>query len=611
VSRLLVGFDDVSLAYGGKSILHAARFALNDGERASLVGPNGAGKTTILNLLSGRLKPDVGEVVRDPNLRYAYLTQIFDFAPDATVGSLLAEKPAQVESLEDELRAIETRMADPAFYEEPGYEEVLTRYGEIQREVATLTSKADAGAAFSILQELGLGEVEPERRMRDLSGGQKTRILLARALANHPAMDLLMLDEPSNHLDIETVEWLEEFLTETYEGALILVAHDRYLMDTLSERILEIDNGKVVSWDGNFSDYEEQKSAYVRALEARRRREFDEVNRQLAIIEEIKRRNRYDAQARSKTIRLERARRTHVEAATARAKGFSLRFAGTSKSSNDVLRIENLRKAFAGRPGVETGDVLFDRAELVLGKGDKVGLIGPNGCGKTTLLRMITGREKPDSGRIDVFPGVRLGYFDQEHAGLVPDRTLIEEIRASRPERRMSDEEARGILGRFRFKGEDAFKVTAKLSGGEKARLALAKFLVGETNLLVLDEPTNHLDLESQDIVEKALSEYDGSVLVVSHDRHFLDAVVNRIAVVAHRKIGLFPGNFSSTRTLTKVAEFSGANRQEFVVRKAFKDYVENRRFSPGEVVVVTGAETQTKKRLLRLAIERAWLEPR
>ncbi|MHB8586284.1 MAG: ribosomal protection-like ABC-F family protein [Thermoplasmatota archaeon] len=610
MSRLLVAFDEVSLAYGGRSILHGAKMVLGEGERAALVGPNGAGKTTILNLIAGRLRPDVGDVGVDHNLRYAYLTQIFDFPPDATVGSLLAEKPAQVESLEADLRAIEARMADPAFYEEPGYEEVLQRYGELQREVATLTSKADAGAAFSILQELGMGEVEPERRMREMSGGQKTRVLLARALANHKGMDLLMLDEPSNHLDIETVEWLEEFLTETYEGALLLVAHDRYLMDSLATKILEIDNRKIVEWDGNFSDYEEQKQAYVRAVDAQRRREVEEVKRQWAIIEEIKRRNRYDAQARSKTIRLERARRTHTEQAVARAKSFNLRFASVAKSSNDVARIHDLAKSFPV-PGSPVPDVIFDAAELTIQRGDKIGLIGPNGCGKTTLLRMITGLEKPDGGRIEVFPGVRLGYFDQEHAGLDPTRTLIEEIRSIRPERRMPEEEARGILGRFLFKGDDAFKVSAKLSGGEKARLALAKFIVGQTNFLVLDEPTNHLDLASQEIVEKALAEYDGTLLVVSHDRHFLDAVVNKVAVVARSRIGLFPGNFSSTRTLTKLAEFTGANQREYIVRRAFKDYGENKRYSPGERVLVTGGETQTKKQLLRLAIERGWLEAR
>jgi ATP-binding cassette subfamily F protein 3 len=221
---------------------------------------------------------------------------------------------------------------------------------------------------------------------------------------------------------------------------------------------------------------------------------------------------------------------------------------------------------------------------------------------------MIVGLEKPTKGRIHMAPGVKLGFFDQEHAGLDPNRKLIEEVRSVRP--KMADEEARGILGRFLFRGEDAFKTAGKLSGGEKARLALAKFLIGETNFLVLDEPTNHLDLASQDVIEKSLAEYDGTMLVVSHDRHFLDAVVTKIAVVAKRNVGLFTGNFSSTRTLTRLQEFQETGKPvEYVVRKTFKDYEKGVRYSWGTTVTVTGNETQTTKRLFKYAMERGWLE--
>ena len=601
--RLLVDANEVSVAFGPRRILDKASFQLAEGDRAALVGPNGAGKTTILNLITGRLRPDMGDVLVDPRLRFGYMTQTFEFTEGATVASLLAERPAQVENLEAEVHAIEARMADAAFYEEAGYEDVLRHYGELQREVAAMTAKSDMSAAYTLLQDLGMGEIDPERRMRDMSGGQKTRVLLAKALANYRDLDLLMLDEPTNHLDIETVEWLERFLVETYEGALLLVAHDRYLMDNLAERILEVEAMKVWEWPGNFSDHLAQKSAYTAALEARRRREFAEVQRQVSIIEEIKRRNRFDHQARSKERRLDRMRRSADEA-FARVKqhegqSFKLKLATASKSSNDVLRVVDLDKRF--------GEVeIFRHMELVVGKGDKVGLIGPNGAGKTTLLRMIAGRDEPDRGAVEVSPGVKLGYFDQEHAGLDRERSLIDEIRTVR---RMTEEEARGMLGRFLFKGEDAFKKVGTLSGGEKARLSLAKFLVGETNLLVLDEPTNHLDLASQDVVEKALVEYTGALVVVSHDRHFLDAVVNKVAVVAHRRIGVFPGNFSETRTLTRLTEFVGGEGREYVVRKTFRDYEAGKRYTYGERVTITGGETQTVKRLFRLAIERGWLE--
>jgi ATP-binding cassette subfamily F protein 3 len=602
--RVLTFGDRVSFAFQSRQIFAGASWVVRENDRVALVGPNGAGKTTLIKLLLGKLQPDLGDVVVDPSLRYGYMTQQFEFGPDATVGSLVTELPPQAAALRDELAAVEARMADPAFYEEPGYEEVLTRYGEKQREFQLLAAKGDENAALGLLQELGLPDVTLDTRMRTLSGGQKTRVLLAKALANWQDMDLLILDEPTNHLDIETVEWLEEFLVERYGGALLLVAHDQYLMDNLATKVLEIDERKVWEWEGNFTAYQEQKEATLRALEARRRREADEFKRQLQIIEEIKRRNRFDHQAASKATRLDKMKKDAQAAAgphRSRQETFKLVLKSVQKSSNDVLYAHDLTKRF-------DGDAVLDRASFSLGKGDKVGLIGPNGCGKTTLLRMVVGLEKPSAGQLEVSPGVRIGFFDQEHAGLDPSRTLIEEVRAVR---KMSEEEARGLLGRFLFKGDDAFKRVEKLSGGEKARMALLKFLAGETNLLVLDEPTNHLDLASQKVVEDALAKYDGTLLVVSHDRHFLDNVVNKIAVVANRKVGIFPGNFSQTRTLTRLQEFMGGGEPvPHVVRKSFRDYESGRRFSTGERVLITGGETQTTKRLFRLAIERGWLEP-
>ncbi len=599
--RALVVGRQVGFNYESRRIFSGASWILRENDRMALVGPNGAGKTTFLKLLLGRLKPDVGEIEVEPSLRYGYMTQQFEFAPDATVGSLVTELPPQAKAIQENLAHIEGRMADAAFYEEPGYEDVLTKYGEMQREFQMLSAKGDAQAALAFMQQLGLPDATLETKMKTLSGGQKTRVLLAKALANYKDMDLLILDEPTNHLDIETVEWLEEFLVSEYGGALLLVAHDQYLLDNLATKVLEIEEGKVWEWEGNFTAYQEQKQATQAALEARRRRETAEFQRQLQIIEEIKRRNRFDHQAASKQTRLEKMKLMH--GAGPRAQGsFKLQLKSVQKSSNDVLFVESMSKSWGTTR-------LFDDVSFNVGKGDKLALIGPNGAGKTTLLRMIVGLEKATKGVIDVVPGVKLGFFDQEHAGLDPSRTLIDEVRTAR---RMSEEEARGMLGRFLFKGDEAFKIVEKLSGGEKARLALLKFLAGETNLLVLDEPTNHLDLASQKVVEDALRAYDGSLVVVSHDRHFLDAVVNKVAVVANRKVGIFPGNFSETRTLTKMQDFMGAGEaKSYVVRKSFHDYDTKRQYSTGQAVIMTGNETQTTKRLFRLAIERGWLETR
>jgi len=601
--KVLVGADQVSFAYGGHHILAGASWVLRENERVALVGPNGSGKTTLIKLMLGKLAPDLGEVAMEPGLRYGYMTQQFEFAPDTTVGGLLTELPPQAKAIQEQMGAIEARMSEAAFYEEPGYEDVLRHYGELQREFQVLSAKGDANAALSFLQELGLPDVGVDTKMRTLSGGQKTRVLLAKALANWKDMDLLILDEPTNHLDIETVEWLEDFLVNKYGNALLLVAHDQYLMDNLATKVLEVDEKKVWEWEGNYTAYLEQKAAVQAALEARRRREMEEYKRQLQIIEEIKRRNRFDHQAASKATRLEKFKKDMVasNAATPRT-AFKLNLRSVQKSSNDVLYADALTKRFGE-------NALLEDASFSITKGDKVGLIGPNGAGKTTLLRMLVGLEKSTSGRLEVSPGVKIGFFDQEHAGLQPGRTLIDEVRATK---KMGEEEARGLLGRFLFKGDDAFKSVEKLSGGEKARMALLKFTIGDTNMLVLDEPTNHLDLASQKVVEDALKRYEGTVLVVSHDRHFLDAVVNKIAVVANRKVGIFPGNFSQTRTLTRLNEFMGAGEaKSFVVRKAFHDYDSDRHYSSGETVLVTGGETQTTKRIFRLALERGWMEPR
>ena len=390
--KVLINAEQVSFSFGSKHIFGAASWVIREGERAALVGPNGAGKTTFIKLITGRLQPDLGEISIDPSLRYGYMTQQFEFSADATVGSLVTELPPQARSIQEQLGQIETMMGDPAFYEAPGYEEVLTRYGEMQREFQQLAAKGDESAALSFLQELGLPEATLETKMRTLSGGQKTRVLLAKALANYKDMDLLILDEPTNHLDIETVEWLEDFLVERYKGALLLVAHDQYLMDNLATKILEVEDKKVWEWDGNYSTYLEQREATQRALEARRKREMDEFARQLKIIEEIKRRNRFDHQAQSKQTRLEKMKKDATHIPQASRGSFKLQLTSVQKLSNDVLVAEDLTKKF-------DGTTILDHANFQLQKGDRVGLIGPNGTGKTTLLRMIMNLDKPTSGQ--------------------------------------------------------------------------------------------------------------------------------------------------------------------------------------------------------------------
>lgn len=597
--RPLVRTDGLSRSYGPKLVLDNAAFQVLEGEKIALVGPNGSGKSTLFKLIAGELAPDLGGLEMPDGLRVGYMPQLASVPAELLVSDVLKAPTPEVTRLRREIVAIESAMADQGFFDAPGSQERMARYSDLQSQLAQARGKAQP-LTSPVLSELGIQEEHLPKPFGELSGGEKTKVLLARALASHEAMDLLMLDEPTNHLDIETVEWVEELLLGT-PAAVMLAAHDKYLLDNIATKVLEVDRRKVLEWEGNYSAYRAQREALVRAWEAKRRRDAKEVQRQLSIIEEIKRRNRYDAQAKSKAIRLQKLRGGMDDDSPEQRRAFRIEFKAVTKRSLDVLTFENVGKRF-GR------HVLFRDAGFEILKGDKVALVGPNGSGKTTLLRLITGEEKLSAGTVTLAPSVKIGYFDQEHEGLDMERTLLDEVRSARD--KMTDADARGLLGRFQFKGEDAFKNVATLSGGERARLALLKFIVSENNLLVLDEPTNHLDIESQEIVQEAIREYPGTVVVVSHNRSFLDAICNKVMVISHHRVGLFSGNFSAARTLQRMAEFAEMGKPRvYKVRRAFKDWETGARYGSGEEIRVTGGETQSFRRLLRWAEETGRVE--
>jgi ATP-binding cassette subfamily F protein 3 len=601
----LVAGSNVCKAFGSHHILDHANFVVYEGEKCAIVGPNGSGKSTLFRLIAGVYAPELGEVAVREGARVGYMPQVPDVPGDMLATDVLKAPTAEMQRLEQECQAIEARMAEPSFWEQPESNAVMQRYGELQAALAQERAKGQA-IDNPILNDLGITEEDLQKPFGSLSGGQKTKVLLARALARHEQADVLMLDEPTNHLDIETVEWVEELL-RTCKAAVLLSAHDKYLLDNTCTKVLEVTEKKVYEWEGNYSAYREQRGHLQAAFDAKKRRDRAELERQLAIIQEIKRRNRFDAQAQSKATRLEQAKRQMDEvpdrANQVSKKAMRLRFEASHKSSNEVLSLEGVSKSFGGRK-------LFEGVELEIVKGDKVALVGANGAGKTTLLRILEGEVKPDSGTVRVAPGVRMGYFDQQHEGLDPERTLLAEVKEARPG--MEDSEARALLGRFLFKGDDAFKKVGVLSGGERARMALLKFIVRPHNLLILDEPTNHLDIESQDVVAGALKEYDGTVIVVSHNRSFLDGMVNKVAFIANHQLALFAGDFSTTRTLTRMAEFEGGGKgRTFKVLSSFKDWETGKKYITGETFVVTGAETQGFRRLLRWAIETDRVEER
>ncbi|MES2153937.1 MAG: ABC-F family ATP-binding cassette domain-containing protein [bacterium] len=591
MSQPLVKADDLHLSFGPTHVLRGASFTIHAGDKIALVGPNGAGKTTIFKLLSGQLKPDLGEIQMDPDLRIAYMPQVPDIPPETPVQDLLAAPSGAARRIETELGELEAWMAEPAAFEQPDANERMARYSDLQGKLHEERSKGRATDS-PLLNDLGLPEETLEANFGSLSGGERSKVLLAKTLAAAKETDLLLLDEPTNHMDIPTVEFIEQYLMDL-KGSVIVSAHDKYLLDNVADRVFEVDLRRVASYTGNYTSYQGQRRALQAAIAARKSRNENEVKRQLKIIEELKVRNKFDAQVRSRKTRMKHVEQPVEEAPTTR-KAFRMLF-DTDTPPRESLQVEDLSKSFGDR-------LLFSHVNFEVEGGDKIGLIGPNGCGKSTLIKLLTGRMKADAGTVKRAPAVNIGYFDQHHESLDPERTLIEEAQSLR-DPPPPDEWSRGLLGRFHFSGDEVFKKVRDLSGGERARLALAKFIVGKHNTLVLDEPTNHLDIESQDIVAAALREYEGTVIVVSHNRSFLDEVCNRIAIIAHRRVGVFAGNFSTAWTSKRMADFAATGAKgRYKVLRAFKNWETDTKFHFGDVIEISGLETQGFRRLLRWA---------
>jgi ATP-binding cassette subfamily F protein 3 len=587
----LVKAEDLHLSYGPTHVLRGAGFLIHPGDKIALVGPNGAGKTSIFKLLTGQLKPDLGSIEFSRDLRISYLPQVPDIAPKTPVMELLSQPTASAMKLAAEAADLEAWMADPAAFDQPDANEKMARYAEVQTRLAEEKAKGKATDS-PLLNDLGLPEETLDATFGSLSGGERSKVLLCKALSAAKETDLLLLDEPTNHMDIPTVEFIEQYLMDL-DGSVIVSAHDKYLLDNVADRVFEVDNRQVAEYTGNYTSYQAQRRALQAAIAAKKSRQFHEVQRQLRIIEELKVRNKFDAQVRSRRTRMKTIEQVQEVAPTHR-KAFRLLFDSESVP-REMMKMEGVAKAFGDR-------VLFRDVELEIEGGDRIGLVGPNGCGKSTFLKLLTQKLAPDAGLFQKKPGVFVGYFDQHHEGLDPNRELIEEARSLR-DPPPPDEWSRGLLGRFHFSGDEVFKLVKELSGGERARLALAKFIVGKHNLLIIDEPTNHLDLESQEIVAGALREYEGSLVVVSHNRSFLDQVCNKTAIIAHRRIGLFPGNYSTASALPQFQAFvqSGA-KGRYKVLRAFKDWERDLRWHQGDTITVTGLETQAFRRLLRWA---------
>ncbi len=536
--RELIRIEGVDRSFGPVDVLKDITFNVNDGDRIGIVGHNGAGKTTLLNTISEQ-KQDVGDVELAPGIRLAYLTQIRDLESTKTIEEELSRKGRQFQELEEEIASIEAQMIDPSFYE-GDWEPVMERYTELQQTLASSGGGNVAGIAKGILERLGLDKHPMEMPVAQLSGGEKAKLALARQLVGLAGIDVIFLDEPTNHLDIQTTEWLESFLRD-FKGAQLIVSHDRYFLDQVCTRIIEIDNLRAWPWKGNYSQFITQKVASESSLNDQIKTTEKKIQSTLGALQQMKRANKYDKSISAKHKMVERLQQ-ELKALKARMpkkrKPLIIKLEAVEKGSRDVLMIEEGTKTFEGleRP-------ILNNQSLEVRKGDRIGIVGGNGQGKTTLLKLINGEEKLDSGKLSLAPGAIIGYFHQDHGTLDFSLNPIEQIQKLRPDFQYGD--IRAALGRFQFKNDQVETKLSQLSGGERARVALLKLLLEDNNMLLMDEPTNHLDMESKETLEEALINYEGSLVTVSHDRWFLDQVVNRIWELENGVITVYYGNYT------------------------------------------------------------------
>lgn len=517
---------DLTISFGGQKVFDEISLAINEKERIGLVGVNGSGKTTLLKCLTKELEPDKGDIYISSQTTFAYLEQLPDYDVEKTAWDIVMDSFEELLTMRQELRELELKMTSA---DEEELVKIMDKYAQVTETYEINNGYLCESMAEKILTGLGFTEEEYSRPIKSFSGGQKTRLNIARLLAIEP--DILYLDEPTNHLDMSSVEWLEEHL-QNYKGTIIVVSHDRMLLDKIATRILELSHNKLYSYPGNYSNYLKLKALNSAAWEKAYQKQQAYIQKTEAYIAKYKAGIKSkQAQGRQKQLeRLEKIENV-TQDLTIAPWDFNLR----QESAEEVLKAEDIAKSY-------DGELLFSGVNVHLRKGDKVAIVGPNGCGKTTLLKIILGQVLSDRGHVSIGSRVIVGYFSQEFEDLNQERTVLDEIIYSFD---ITIERARTLLGRMLFTGDDVLKTISSLSGGEKARIAILKLLLTGANFLILDEPTNHLDIESRLIVEDMLVGYPGTILMVSHDRYFIDQIVNQLIVFENKTLKHFLGNYS------------------------------------------------------------------
>jgi ATPase subunit of ABC transporter with duplicated ATPase domains len=525
----MIRLDNVSKQAGHQILFIEASAALNKGEKIGLVGPNGAGKTTLFRMIAGEELPDEGQVSTDRGITIGYFSQDVGEMSGRSAVAEVMDGAGPVSAVAAELRELEAAMADPDRADE--MEEIIARYGEVQHRFEELDGYALDGRAREALAGLGFSQEMMEGDVGALSGGWKMRVALARILLMRP--DVMLLDEPSNHLDLESLIWLEKFLAG-YEGTLLMTSHDREFINRVISKVVEIDSGSLTTYSGNYEFYEQQRALNEKQQQAQFERQQAMLAKEIKFIERFKARASHAAQVQSRVKKLDKIERVEPPR---RRQTVAFDFPPAPRSGEDVVALKSVHKGYGAKRIYEGLDFMIRRRERWC-------VMGINGAGKSTLLKLVAGASEPDQGTVSLGGSVKMGYFAQHAMDLLDgDRTVFQSLEDAFPTAGQGS--LRALAGCFGFSGDDIEKRCRVLSGGEKARLVMAKMLFDPPNFLVLDEPTNHLDLATKEMLITALSDFEGTMLFVSHDRHFLSVLSNRVLELTPDGIHQYGGGYT------------------------------------------------------------------
>ena len=526
---MILNATNISKSFGSNEIIKDANFLVNEHEKVAIVGVNGAGKTTLLKILTGEEHADSGNVILAKDAKLGYLRQINNVDSTLSIIDELYTVIEHILNMEKRMLEMQEQMQHLSGEE---LEALYSSYTALTHSYELMDGYAAKSKVIGILKGLGFDENDFDRKINTLSGGQKTRVFLAKLLLEEP--DIILLDEPTNHLDLRSIEWLESYLLN-YKGAVIIVSHDRYFLDKIVSKVIDIKNAEVQMYSGNYSDFSAKKQMLLDAKMKEYLNQQQEIKHQEAVITKLKQFNREKSIKRAESRQKQLEKIDRVEAPVTHIENMRLSLDISKESGKDVLTVHDLSKSFDEKH-------LFSNINFEIKRGERVAIIGDNGTGKTTLLKIINGLLSPDTGEVIYGSNVSIAYYDQEHQVLHMDKTLFDEISDTYPD--MNNTQIRNILAAFLFTGEDVFKKIGDLSGGERGRVSLVKLMLSKANFLLLDEPTNHLDILSKDVLESALNSFPGTICYVSHDRYFINKTATRILDLTGNRLLNYIGNY-------------------------------------------------------------------